>query len=78
MNEFSYKIIMLHLRRKIKDLNEVRQNVSRDDERIVKTTCDELRSVIRIIETEVKYSEKNGVRTERDVEILKEMYEEMF
>jgi len=69
MNEFSYKIIILHLRKRIRQLEK-----TRDDDHVVV----ELRKVIRTIEVEIKYAEKNGVRTERDVEILKEMYEEMF
>lgn len=73
MNEFSYKIIMLHLKKRIHLLEE-----RRDDDHVAKTTVAELQKVIRTIDTEIKYSEKNGVRTERDVEILKEMYEEMF
>lgn len=73
MNEFSYRIIMLHLKKRIRQLEE-----SRDDDHVAKTAVAELRKVIRVIDTEVKYAEKNGQRTERDVEILKEMYEEMF
>ena len=73
MNEFSNKIIMLHLKRQIRLLEE-----KRDDDHVAKTAVAELRKVIRTIDTEIKYAEKNGVRTERDVEILKEMYEEMF
>ena len=77
MNEVSYKIIMLHLKRRIKTLNEERQNMSREDERVVKDACDELRRAIRIIETEVKSVEKNGPRVDRDLDIMKELYEEI-
>lgn len=73
MNDISYKIIMLHLRKRIKELEE-----SRSDDHVAKAQSVELKRAIRIIDTEIKSVEKNGPRVERDLEIMKELYEEMF
>ncbi len=72
MNDISYKIIMLHLKKRIIELND-----SRSDDRIATAQSIELKRVIHIIDAEVKSVKKNGPRVERDLEIMKELYEEM-
>jgi len=72
MNEISYKIIMLHLKNRIRKLED-----TRTDDHVSRAACDELKRAIKIIDTEVKSVENNGPRVERDFEIMKELYEEM-
>lgn len=72
MNEISYKIIMLHLKNRIRKLED-----ARTDDHVATAACDELKRAIKIIDTEVKSVRNNGPRVERDFEIMKELYEEM-
>ena len=72
MNEISYKIILLHLKRRIKTIDD-----NRKDDHIANAARKEVKAAMRIIEAELKSVEKNGPRVERDFEIMKELYEEM-